>query len=320
MSNPYYTVSGNPGTASAGASAPIRSEFASIATGFDKLPTLSGNANKAVIINGAGTALTVTTGGLALAGNLTTTGAFNTSLTQQANVTLILPAVNGTLATLAGTETLTNKTLAGVTVLAGGSSFSGTMTHAGTSIFTGTFILNGSAVINGDLGTSGDLSSGGDLNVAVDLIVAGGAGVTGNAVIGGTLNVGGTTTLGNSAVNGTLNVSGATMFAAALSASGSVVFGLDLDVGNNTDIGGTLTVLGTTALANMTAAGFINATTEFRVATIKVVGARNTGWTAMTGTPDESTAYATSTVTLPQLAGRVAAIQAALTTHGLLGA
>ncbi len=53
---------------------------------------------------------------------------------------------------------------------------------------------------------------------------------------------------------------------------------------------------------------------------VQVLGARDTGWTAMTGTPDEATAYATGSVTLPQLAGRVAAIQAALTTHGLIGA
>lgn len=52
----------------------------------------------------------------------------------------------------------------------------------------------------------------------------------------------------------------------------------------------------------------------------QVVGARDTGWTAMTGTSNESTAYATSTVTLAQLAGRVMALQTALTTHGLIGA
>lgn len=52
----------------------------------------------------------------------------------------------------------------------------------------------------------------------------------------------------------------------------------------------------------------------------KVVGARDTGWAAMTGSPDKATAYATSTVTLAQLAGRVAQLQASLTTHGLIGA
>lgn len=59
--------------------------------------------------------------------------------------------------------------------------------------------------------------------------------------------------------------------------------------------------------------------TVLKVGSNQVVGARDTGWTAMTGSPDKATAYATGSVTLPQLAGRVAALQAALTTHGLLG-
>jgi hypothetical protein len=58
----------------------------------------------------------------------------------------------------------------------------------------------------------------------------------------------------------------------------------------------------------------------YQVGGTQVVGARNTGFAAMTGTPDEGTTYDTASVTLPQLAGRVAAIQAALTTHGLIGA
>lgn len=52
----------------------------------------------------------------------------------------------------------------------------------------------------------------------------------------------------------------------------------------------------------------------------QVVTSRNTGWSAMTGSADKATVYDTSTVTLPQLAGRVMALQAALTTHGLIGA
>lgn len=56
-----------------------------------------------------------------------------------------------------------------------------------------------------------------------------------------------------------------------------------------------------------------------QVGTAQVVGPRSTGWTAMTGTPDQVTAFATSTVTLAQLAGRVMSLQAALTTHGLIG-
>ena len=111
MSNEYYTPTGTPATGAAGSSAPVRAEFNEIEDGFDLMPALSGNGGKAVIINSGGTAMTVTTGTLALAGNFATTGAYNTSITQQASITLTLPAVSGTVATLAGTETLSNKTL-----------------------------------------------------------------------------------------------------------------------------------------------------------------------------------------------------------------
>jgi hypothetical protein len=53
---------------------------------------------------------------------------------------------------------------------------------------------------------------------------------------------------------------------------------------------------------------------------VQVVGARNTGWGAMTGTTNKATVYDTATVTTAQLAGRVMALQEALTTHGLIGA
>lgn len=73
--------------------------------------------------------------------------------------------------------------------------------------------------------------------------------------------------------------------------------------------------------ADLDSAGNMNVASGkvYKVNGTQVVGPRDTGWTAMTGTPDESTAYATGSVTLPQLAGRVMALQAALTTHGLLG-
>ena len=77
-------------------------------------------------------------------------------------------------------------------------------------------------------------------------------------------------------------------------------------------------------ITNNYAAGFggnVNIVTgELRQGGVKVVGARDTGWTAFTNTTNKATSYDTSTVTLQQLAERVAAIQAALTTHGLIGA
>lgn len=64
-----------------------------------------------------------------------------------------------------------------------------------------------------------------------------------------------------------------------------------------------------------TATEFLNGSGEWSVPYTK-----DTGWTAMTGTADESTALATSTVTVEQLAGRVKALQDVLTSHGFIGA
>ncbi len=57
-----------------------------------------------------------------------------------------------------------------------------------------------------------------------------------------------------------------------------------------------------------------------RVSALEPAYAVTTGYTAMTGTPDKATAYGTGTVTLAQLAGRVAQLQADLTSHGIIGA
>jgi hypothetical protein len=78
---------------------------------------------------------------------------------------------------------------------------------------------------------------------------------------------------------------------------------------------------GSAVIFRVTDAGAINIPTGglYAINNTQVVGARNTGWTAMTGTLNENTAYASGTITLVQLAERVNAIQAALTTHGLIG-
>lgn len=57
MANNFFTASGNPTTNSQGSSAIMRAEFSSIEDGFDKLPTLTANANKAIAVNSTSTAL-----------------------------------------------------------------------------------------------------------------------------------------------------------------------------------------------------------------------------------------------------------------------
>lgn len=95
MSNPFYNPSGTPATASSGSSSLVRTEFTAIAAGFALLPSAL-TANKAVVMNAGGTGMTLTTGSLALAGNLTTVGAFAVTLTAAGTTALNLPTT-GTL-------------------------------------------------------------------------------------------------------------------------------------------------------------------------------------------------------------------------------
>lgn len=149
MSNSYYEASGTPGIGSFGASSAIRGEFDSIKDGFDKLPPLSsGVAKCAVVVNSGGTGLTTTVGTLALAAAFATVGGLGTILQEQAATTLTLPAASGTLATLAGAEALTNKTVNGMTMTGSGTVNFGI---GGTVLFTGSSIS-----LTGDVtGTSG---------------------------------------------------------------------------------------------------------------------------------------------------------------------
>lgn len=59
MSNNFYNVTGTPSHGAQLQSAPMRAELAAIQSGFDKLPTMTGNGNKTVRVNSGGTALEV---------------------------------------------------------------------------------------------------------------------------------------------------------------------------------------------------------------------------------------------------------------------
>ena len=60
LANDFFTASGVPSTGAALVSSTIRTEFANIGAGFDKMPTLTGNGNKVVTVNAGGTALGAT--------------------------------------------------------------------------------------------------------------------------------------------------------------------------------------------------------------------------------------------------------------------
>jgi len=91
---------------------------------------------------------------ITLGGNLTTSGAFATTLTATATTAVTLP-VTGTLATLAGSETLTNKSVNGVTLTAAGTA---TTFLAGTGSYTAPFTLTTTGTSGAATFTSGTLN------------------------------------------------------------------------------------------------------------------------------------------------------------------
>ena len=106
----YYDHSGFPSTGSAGLSASMRAEFDKIEAGFSKFPALTGNDGKPLVVSGGGTTVGVTTGTLTLSGDFVKAGSHRLTLTTTATTSITLPTT-GTVATLTGIETFTNKTL-----------------------------------------------------------------------------------------------------------------------------------------------------------------------------------------------------------------
>jgi len=113
MPNDFYTPTGNPPDGGLIVSADMRAEFAAILAGFNKMPALTGNANKLVVINSSGTGMDVTTApaGLTSINKVAITqpanGATLTILdgkTLTANHSLTLAGTDGTVMTFPATS------------------------------------------------------------------------------------------------------------------------------------------------------------------------------------------------------------------------
>jgi hypothetical protein len=139
-------------------------------------------------------------------------------------------------------------------------------------------------------------------------------------------------------INGAAAVAGERNGIRCLAGSGAVVgcsskghasFGVFCDVDTVAVIGNdlrenTVAGFGAISLVNSPVMGnFGAATTNINSALtrdgVQLLSARDTGWSAMTGTGNKATVYDTGTISLAQLAGRVKQLQDALTAHGLIG-
>lgn len=140
QANDFYNHGSYPTPGSPATSAGLRAELDLIAAGFDKLPSIgSPNANKLVVVNPTGTALTTLQYGITLSGSFATSGAYGLTLSLTGTTNITLPET-GTVATLAGVEVLTNKELTSPTIsnptltgsITGNISADGELTMTGT--------------------------------------------------------------------------------------------------------------------------------------------------------------------------------------------
>lgn len=146
-------------------------------TSLTTLGTITTGTWNAGVIAGAygGTGVNNNGKTITLGGNLTTSGAYDTTLTATGATNVTLPTT-GTLATLAGTETLTNKTLTLPTIGGTGATFNGST--------SGTTVLKASADAGSTTitmpATTGTLVTTGDSGTVTSAMIADGTIVNGD--------------------------------------------------------------------------------------------------------------------------------------------
>lgn len=127
MTNIFYNPTGNPVTGSKGIASLVAGEFAAIGVAFDMVPAIS------------------------------TTGLFATVFNQVGSFTFTLPGAPGTLATLAGTETLTNKTLVAPALGTPASGVATNLTGTAAGLTAGNVTTN--ANLTGPIASAGNATS-----------------------------------------------------------------------------------------------------------------------------------------------------------------
>jgi hypothetical protein len=188
MPNSYYNHSTYPTPNSPGSSAQLRSELELITTGFNKLPTLTGNGYKVAMINVGGTALVASSDLQSLA---------ITSSTINGTTIGGISAAAGTFTNLIATGTVN----LGSTVTVAGGTINGTQI-GNSSPAAGAFTtLSASSGITGSL--TGNVTASSGTSAFTNVTVSGTltASLTGNVTAAS-----GTSTFNNVTINGTLDM------------------------------------------------------------------------------------------------------------------
>ena len=236
MSNQYYNHGSYPTPNAPGSSAQMRAELELVTEGFNKLPALTGNANKVVTVNAGATGLQATS---TLVGIAFTSGTINSSV-----IGGITPAA-GSFTTLAASGGYTGAVTGNVTGNLIGN-VTGNVTSTGASSFSSVTITGGTinnvsigattaqtvrgTTVTATVGFAGNLTGDVTGNVTGNLAGAVTGNVTGNVtgdVTGGlTGNVtaaSGASTFNDVTINGSLDMN---------SATGSTITGLSTPTGD----------------------------------------------------------------------------------------